>query len=98
MQTGRPRAADRPPEQQFTRLSRGLRRARPQPLLRDFTRESRESSPVATQDALKFSGGLELLTRAVILVAGMNLAEPERAAVLTRVIADLASPTTQIPG
>jgi len=27
----------------------------------------------------------------------MNLAEPERAAVLARAIADLASPTTQIP-
>jgi hypothetical protein len=33
----------------------------------------------------------------VILVADMNLAEVERAAVLARVIADLASPTTQIP-
>ena len=40
---------------------------------------------------------IELLTRAVILVAGMNLAEAERAAVLARVIADLTSPTTQIP-
>jgi hypothetical protein len=40
---------------------------------------------------------IELLTRAVILVAGMNLAEAERAPVLERVIADLASPTTRIP-
>ena len=39
---------------------------------------------------------IELLTRAVILVAGMNLAEAERAAVLARVIADLTSPTTRI--
>jgi len=36
---------------------------------------------------------IDLLTRAVILVAGMNLAEAERAAVL----ADLTSPTTRIP-
>ena len=40
---------------------------------------------------------IELLTRAVILVAGMNLAEPERAAVLALVIADLTSPTKWIP-
>ena len=40
---------------------------------------------------------IELLTRAVILVAGMNLAEAERAAVLARVIADLTSQTTRIP-
>ena len=40
---------------------------------------------------------IELLTRAVILVAGMNLAEVERAAVLARVIADLTSPATRIP-
>ena len=38
-----------------------------------------------------------MLTRAVILVAGMNLAETERAAVLAWVIADLPSPTMQIP-
>jgi len=45
-----------------------------------------------------FSGDrLELLARAVILVAGMNLAEAERAAVLAPVIADLTSPTTRIP-
>ena len=37
---------------------------------------------------------IELLTRAVILVVGMNLAEAERDAVLARVIADLTSPTT----
>ena len=40
---------------------------------------------------------VELLARAVILVAGMKLAEAERAAVLARVIADLTSPTTRIP-
>ena len=40
---------------------------------------------------------VELLARAVILVAGMNLAEAERAAVLARVIADLTSPTQRIP-
>jgi hypothetical protein len=39
---------------------------------------------------------IELLTRAVILVAGMYLAKAERAAVLARVIADLTSPTTRI--
>jgi hypothetical protein len=39
---------------------------------------------------------LELLTRAVILVAGMKLAEAERAAVLARVIAELTSQTTRI--
>ena len=39
---------------------------------------------------------IELLSRAVILVAGMKLAEAERAAVLARVIADLTSPTTRI--
>ena len=40
---------------------------------------------------------IELLTRAVILVAGVKLAEAERAAVLARVIADLTSPATRIP-
>ena len=40
---------------------------------------------------------IDVLTRAVILVAGMNLAEAERAAVLARVIADLTSTTTRIP-
>ena len=40
---------------------------------------------------------IELLARALVLVAGMNLAEAERAAVLARVIADLTSPTTRIP-
>ena len=40
---------------------------------------------------------IELLGRAVVLVAGMNLAEAERAAVLARVVADLTSPTTRIP-
>lgn len=39
---------------------------------------------------------IDLLTRAVILVAGMNLAEAERSAVLARVIADLTSTTTPI--
>ncbi len=41
-------------------------------------------------------GRIELLTRAVILVADMNLAEAERAAVLARVVADLTSPTQRI--
>ena len=40
---------------------------------------------------------IDVLTRAVILVAGMDLAEAERAAVLARVIADLTVPTTRIP-
>lgn len=34
---------------------------------------------------------VELLARAVMLVAGMKLAEAERAAVLARVVADLSS-------
>ena len=38
-----------------------------------------------------------VLTRAVILVAGMNPSQAERAAVLAWVIADLASPNTRIP-
>jgi hypothetical protein len=54
------------------------------------------SSCDAKCDAIS-SNRIELLTRAVILVAGMNLAEAERAAVLARVIADLTSPTTRIP-
>ena len=40
---------------------------------------------------------VEVLARAVVLVAGMNLAKTERAAVLARVIADVVSPTTRIP-
>ena len=40
---------------------------------------------------------IELLARAVVLLAGMNLSEAERAAVLERVIADLTNPTTRIP-
>ncbi len=40
---------------------------------------------------------IELLARAVVLVAGMNLAEAERAAVLARVIADLTVQTPRIP-
>ncbi len=40
---------------------------------------------------------IALLTRAVILVAGVNLAEAERAEMLAKVVADLASPTTRIP-
>jgi hypothetical protein len=55
-----------------------------------------ESKCNAKCDAIS-ANRIELLTRAVILVAGMNLAEAERAAVFTRVIADLTSPTTQIP-
>ena len=43
------------------------------------------------------SNRIEVLTRAVILVAGMDLAEAEWAAVIARVIADLASPTRRIP-
>ena len=39
---------------------------------------------------------IALLTRAVILVAGMNLAEAERAAVLARLIADVPSTTPRI--
>ena len=39
---------------------------------------------------------IELLARAVVLVAGMNLAEAERAAVLARVVAELTSQTTRI--
>jgi len=39
---------------------------------------------------------IELLTRAVILVAAMNLAEAERAAVLARVVAELTSQTTRV--
>ena len=39
---------------------------------------------------------IELLTRAVILVAGMNLAEAEPAAVLARVVAELTSQTSRI--
>jgi len=40
---------------------------------------------------------IELLARAVVLVAGMGIPEAARKAVLVRVIADLTSPTTQIP-
>ena len=40
---------------------------------------------------------IELHTLVVILVAGMNLAEAERAAVLTRVVAELNSPTPWFP-
>jgi len=40
---------------------------------------------------------IELLARAVVLVAGMGIPEAAREAVLVRVIADLTSPTTQIP-
>jgi hypothetical protein len=40
---------------------------------------------------------IELLARAVILVAGMSIPEAAREAVLVRVIADLTSPTMQIP-
>ena len=54
------------------------------------------SSCDAKCDAIS-ANRIELLTRAVILVAGMNLADAERAAVLARVIADLTSPATRIP-
>jgi hypothetical protein len=39
---------------------------------------------------------IELLALPVVLVAGMNLAEAERAAVLARVVAELTSQTTRI--
>lgn len=39
---------------------------------------------------------IELLALAVVLVAGINLAEAERAAVLARVVAELTSQTTRI--
>jgi len=39
---------------------------------------------------------IELPALAVVLVAGMNLAEAERAAVLARVVAELTSQTTRI--
>ena len=55
-----------------------------------------ESGCNAKCDAIS-ANRIELLTRAVILVVGMNLAEAERAAVLARVIADLTSTTTRIP-
>jgi hypothetical protein len=55
-----------------------------------------ESKCDAKCDAIS-ANRIELLTRAVILVAGMNLAEAERTAVLARVIADLTRPTTRIP-
>jgi hypothetical protein len=54
-----------------------------------------ESKCDAECDAIS-TDRIELLARAVILVAGMNLAEAERAAVLARVIDDLTSPATQI--
>ena len=40
---------------------------------------------------------IELLTRAVILVAGMNLAEAAQIAVLTRVVAELTDPAMRTP-
>ena len=40
---------------------------------------------------------IELLARAVVFVAGMSIPEAAREAVLVRVIADLTSPTMQIP-
>ena len=61
-----------------------------------FGRAGVASACDAKCDAIS-ANRIELLTRAVILVAGMNLAEAERAAVLARVIADLTSPTQRIP-
>ena len=55
-----------------------------------------ESGCDAKCDAIS-ADRIALLARAVVLVAGMNLAEAERAAVLARVIADLTSPATRIP-
>jgi hypothetical protein len=40
---------------------------------------------------------VEVLARAVVLVAGMRIPEAAREAVLVRVMADLTSPTTRIP-
>jgi len=40
---------------------------------------------------------VEVFARAVVLVAGMTIPEAAREKVLTRVIADLTSPTTRIP-
>jgi hypothetical protein len=40
---------------------------------------------------------IELLARAVVLVAGMRIPEAARDAVLSRVVADLTSPTAQSP-
>jgi hypothetical protein len=40
---------------------------------------------------------VEVLARAVVLVAGMNIPEAAREAVLARVVAGLTSPTMQIP-
>ena len=40
---------------------------------------------------------IELLARAVVLVAGMRIPEAAREAVLARVTADLTSQTTRIP-
>ena len=40
---------------------------------------------------------VEVLARAVVLVAGMNIAEAARAAVLTRVVADLDAQAVQQP-
>ena len=55
-----------------------------------------ESVCDAKYDAISASR-IELLTRGVILVACLNLAEGARAAVLARVVVDLTSPTTRIP-
>ena len=61
-----------------------------------FGKQGGESVCDAECDAIS-TDHMELLARAVILVAGMNLADAERVAMLTRVIADLTSPTTRIP-
>ncbi len=55
-----------------------------------------ESKCDAKCDAIS-SDRIELLARAVVLVAGMSIPEAAREAVLVRVIADLTSPTMQIP-
>ena len=63
-----------------------------------FTWETGGASPAATQNAPHFRPSrIDVLTRAVNLVAGMNLAEAERAAGLARVIADVPSTTPRIP-
>ena len=55
-----------------------------------------ESSCDAECDAI-LPDRVELLTRAVVLVAGMSIPEAARDAVLARVVADLTSPTQRIP-
>jgi hypothetical protein len=55
-----------------------------------------ESVCDAQCDALS-ADRIELFARAVVLVAGISIPEAAREAVLVRAIADLTSPTMQIP-